>query len=155
VRRAGSASRPRPGAERAHRCARAVEGLEAAIRRANVYAETGADVIFVEAPESEDELRTIAREVRAPLLVNMFQGGRTPLVAPRALEEMGYRIMIVPSDLQRAAMGAMQEAAAALRATGTAAGMGERLAGFGERDALVDLAAWQEREKRWGSGGGR
>ncbi|MDR7417884.1 MAG: isocitrate lyase/phosphoenolpyruvate mutase family protein [Armatimonadota bacterium] len=129
--------------------ARAVEGLDGAIRRANLYAEAGADVIFVEAPESEDELREIARAVRAPLLVNMFQGGRTPLVAPEALEAMGYRIMIVPSDLQRAAIRAMQEAAAALRATGTAAGLGERLAGFDERDALVDLPAWQARERRY------
>lgn len=100
-----------------------------------------------------EELRVIAREVRAPLLVNIFQGGRTPLVAPEALEAMGYRVMIVPSDLQRAAMRAMQEAAAAIRATGTAAGLGERLAGFDERDALVDLPAWQRRERRYASGG--
>ena len=129
--------------------ARAVEGLEAAIRRGRAYAEAGADVIFVEAPESEDELRTVARQISAPLLVNMFQGGRTPLVAPQALEAMGYRIMIVPSDLQRAAIRAMQEAAAAIRETGTAAGMGARLAGFEERDALVDLALWQDREQRY------
>lgn len=129
--------------------ARAVEGLDGAIRRGNLYALAGADVIFVEAPESEEELRTIARGVRGPLLVNMFQGGRTPLVSPRDLAEMGYRIMIVPSDLQRAAMRAMQEAAALIRATGTAAGMGARLAGFDERDALVDLPGWQARERRW------
>jgi 2-methylisocitrate lyase-like PEP mutase family enzyme len=140
--------------------ARAVEGLEAAIRRANRYAEAGADLIFVEAPESEEELRTVARQVRAPLLVNMFQGGRTPLVGPAALAEMGYRVMIVPSDLQRAAIRALQEAAAAVKATGTAAALGPRLAGFDERDALVDLEAWQGREDRYaaaddGNGGGR
>jgi 2-methylisocitrate lyase-like PEP mutase family enzyme len=129
--------------------ARAVEGLEGAVRRGNLYAQAGADVIFVEAPESEDELRAIAREVRAPLLVNMFQGGRTPLVAPGVLAEMGYRIMIVPSDLQRAAIRGMQEAAAAIRTTGSAASLGERLAGFDERDALVDLAVWQDRERRY------
>ncbi|MGH2405446.1 MAG: isocitrate lyase/PEP mutase family protein [bacterium] len=133
--------------------ARAVEGLAGAIRRANRYAEAGADVIFVEAPESEEELRTIGREVRAPLLVNMFQGGRTPLVAPEALAAMGYRVMIVPSDLQRAAIRALQDAAAAVRATGTAAGLGARLAGFDERDALVDLAAWQQRERKYGATG--
>ncbi len=133
--------------------ARAVEGLDGAIRRGNRYAAAGADLIFVEAPQSEDELRTIAREVRAPLLVNMFQGGRTPLVAPAVLAEMGYRVMIVPSDLQRAAIRAMQDAAAAVRATGTAAVLGERLAGFDERDALVDLASWQRREHAYGAGG--
>ena len=129
--------------------ARAVEGLEAAIRRGNLYAQAGADVIFVEAPEFEDDLRAIAREVRAPLLVNMFQGGQTPLVTPGALAEMGYRIMIVPSDLQRAAIRAMQDAATVIKQTGTAAGMGTRLAGFEERDALVDLALWQKREHRY------
>ena len=126
--------------------ARAVEGLEAAIRRANAYAKAGADVLFIEAPESEEELRLIARQVRAPLLVNMFQGGRTPLVAPDVLAEMGYRIMIVPSDLQRAAIRAMQDAAAAIKTAGTAAGLGARLAGFDERDALVDLPGWRRRE---------
>ncbi|MCL6552149.1 MAG: oxaloacetate decarboxylase [Firmicutes bacterium] len=131
--------------------ARAVLGLDAAIERANRYAEAGADVLFVEAPESEGELERIARAVRAPLLVNMFAGGRTPLVAPARLEAMGYRIMIVPSDLQRAAIAAMQEAAALVRATGTATGMGDRLASFVERDRLVDLAAWEERERRYGA----
>lgn len=135
--------------------ARAVEGLNGAIRRGNAYAAAGADLVFVEAPESEDELRAIARGVKAPLLVNMFQGGRTPLVAPAALAAMGYRVMIVPSDLQRAAIRALQEAAAAIRQTGTAAGLGLRLAGFDERDAVVDLAAWQQREQRYAAGNGR
>ena len=126
--------------------ARAVEGLEAAIRRANAYANAGADMLFVEAPESEEELRVIARQVRSPLLVNMFQGGRTPLVAPDVLAAMGYRVMIVPSDLQRAAIRAMQDAAAAIKTAGTAAGLGARLAGFDERDALVDLPGWRRRE---------
>ncbi len=134
--------------------ARAVEGLEGAIRRANLYAAGGADLVFVEAPESEEELRTIARKVRAPLVVNMFQGGRTPLVPPAALEVMGYRVMVVPSDLQRAAIRAMQGAAAVLRATGTASSLGDRLAGFDERDALVDLPSWQTREQRYDAAGG-
>lgn len=133
--------------------ARSVEGLDAAVHRANIYAKAGADILFVEAPESEEELRVIAREVHSPLMVNMFLGGRTPLVAPAVLEAMGYRIMVVPSDLQRAAIRAMQEAASAVRATGTAAGMGDRLAGFGERDAIVNLPAWLERERRWGAEG--
>jgi 2-methylisocitrate lyase-like PEP mutase family enzyme len=126
--------------------ARAVEGLEAAIRRANAYANAGADMLFVEAPESEEELRVIARRVRGLLLVNMFQGGRTPLVAPDVLAAMGYRVMIVPSDLQRAAIRAMQDAAAAIKTAGTAAGLGARLSGFDERDALVDLPGWRRRE---------
>ena len=126
--------------------ARAVEGLDAAIRRANAYAQAGADVLFVEAPESEEELRVIARAIQAPVLVNMFQGGRTPLVTPDVLAAMGYRVMIVPSDLQRAAIRAMQDSAAAIKTMGTAVGLGEGLAGFDERDALVDLPEWRRRE---------
>ena len=110
--------------------------------------------MFVEAPESEDELRAIARDVKAPLLVNMFQGGRTPLIGPVALAAMGYRVMIVPSDLQRAAIRALQEAAAAIKATGTAAGLGTRLAGFAERDGLVDLPLWQRREQHYAASDG-
>jgi len=134
--------------------ARAVESLDGAIRRGNAYAAAGADLVFVEAPESEDELRAIARDVKAPLLVNMFQGGRTPLVGPAALAAMGYRVMIVPSDLQRAAIRALQEAAAAIKAAGTAAGLGARLAGFDERDGLVDLPVWQRREQHYAASDG-
>lgn len=133
--------------------ARAVEGLGEAIDRGNRYAQAGADLVFVEAPESEEEIRTIARQVRAPLLINIFKGGKTPLVAPEALAAMGYRVMIVPSDLQRAAIRAMQDAAQAVRVTGTAAALGPRLAGFDERDALVDLAAWQRRDRQYGAAG--
>lgn len=132
--------------------ARTVEGLDEAIRRANLYAGAGADLIFVEAPESEEELRVIARQVRAPLLINMFQGGRTPLVPPDRLAAMGYKVMIVPGDLQRAAIRALQEAATAIKATGSAVDLGDRLAGFDERDALVDLPAWQRREQRYAAG---
>jgi 2-methylisocitrate lyase-like PEP mutase family enzyme len=68
---------------------------------------------------------------------------------------MGYRVMIVPSDLQRAAIRAMQEAAAAIRETGTAAGLGDRLAGFDERDAIARLEEWQQREDRFARAGDR
>ena len=79
----------------------AVEGLDAALERAQAYHAAGADVIFVEAPTSEAEIETIARRVTAPKLINMFQGGKTPLVPLAKLRELGYRIVIIPSDLQR------------------------------------------------------
>ena len=96
----------------------AVEGLDAAIERALAYDAAGADVIFVEAPTTEAEIETIARRVPGPKLINMFQGGKTPLV-PRgtAAEALGYRIVIIPSDLQRAAILAMEEVLAVMRRT--------------------------------------
>ncbi len=129
--------------------ARAVLGLEAAIERGNAYAEAGADMIFVEAPQSLEEIERIAQEVRAPLLINMFGGGKTPLVPPDRLAELGYRIMIVPSDLQRAAIRAMQAAAKALQEQGSTAAIAHELVSFAERETLIGLSEIEELQKRF------
>ncbi len=90
--------------------ARAVEGLEAALRRAGHYLDAGADVLFVEAPENDDEIETIARHFAGvPLLFNWAEGGRTPPVSLERLGQLGYRIVIFP-------IGALLSAAAAMRA---------------------------------------
>ena len=129
--------------------ARAPLGLEEAIRRAKAYAAAGADVVFVEAPQSREELVEIARRVPVPLLVNMFEGGKTPLVPLRDLEAMGYRIVIIPSDLQRAAIRAMQETAEVIRRDGDSRAVAQRLATFQEREALVGLDRVQALEARY------
>lgn len=129
--------------------ARAVLGLEAAIARARAYAAAGADVIFVEAPQSLEEIERIAREVEAPLLINMFSGGKTPLISPDRLAALGYRIMIVPSDLQRAAIRAMQRAAAVLRRDGHTASLEGEVASFAEREEIVGLPEVQELQRRF------
>ena len=77
--------------------ARAPLGLDAAIDRANAYAQAGADVIFVEAPQSVEEIERISKEVRAPLLINLVLGGLTPLESSERLAELGYAIAIHPS----------------------------------------------------------
>jgi 2-methylisocitrate lyase-like PEP mutase family enzyme len=74
--------------------ARAVEGLEAAIERVNAYLEAGADVGFVEAPQTVEELRIVGQKVRGPALVNVFEGGKTPMLGAAALEAMGFRLGI-------------------------------------------------------------
>src|SRR5206468_3102452 len=78
--------------------ARAVEGIDAAIARANRYAAAGADVCFIEAPESRQELERIPREVKAPLLVNMLSGGVTPILTVDELAQLGYKIMVCPIE---------------------------------------------------------
>ncbi len=128
---------------------RTPHGLDEAIRRANLYAEAGAEMVFIEAPRSRDELAEIARRVRAPLLVNMFVGGKTPFVPPEDLRALGYRVMIVPSDLQRAAIAGMQRAAAAVREDGTAQRLGDAIVSFEERERVVGLADWREAEHRY------
>jgi 2-methylisocitrate lyase-like PEP mutase family enzyme len=89
--------------------ARAPLGLDEAIDRANRYAGAGADVVFIEAPRGIDEIERIAREVEAPLLINLVLGGLTPLESAARLQELGYAIAIHPGDvLGRAALGMLE-----------------------------------------------
>jgi 2-methylisocitrate lyase-like PEP mutase family enzyme len=87
--------------------ARAVLGLDQAIDRANAYAQAGADVIFVEAPRTAAEVERIAREIDAPLLINLVLDGLTPDGGPEYLQDLGYAIAIHPVDLFAAAAHAM------------------------------------------------
>src|SRR5262249_58351254 len=74
--------------------ARAVEGLAAAIDRVNAYLEAGADVGFVEAPQTVEELRVVGREVKGPALVNVFEGGKTPMLGAKELPPLAFRLGI-------------------------------------------------------------
>jgi 2-methylisocitrate lyase-like PEP mutase family enzyme len=127
----------------------AVEGLSSALARARAYAEAGAEVIFVEAPTSETEIETIARQVPQPKLINMFEGGKTPLVPLERLQALGYRIVIIPSDLQRAAIRAMQEVLSAIALDGNSRRMADRLASFGEREGVVGTVEYLELGRRY------
>jgi 2-methylisocitrate lyase-like PEP mutase family enzyme len=127
----------------------AVEGFDAAIARAEAYAAAGADVVFVEAPETVAQIEEVARRLPMPKLINMFQGGKTPLVPLPRLAELGYRIVIIPSDLQRAAIRAMQEVLAVLRRDGNSAVLADRLASFQEREQVVDTAAYLALDRRY------
>lgn len=90
-------------------------GLDEAIRRGQLYAKAGADIVFVESPESEAEMQRIAEEVPAPLLVNNVEGGRTPLLPASRLKSMGYRVSIFPATGFLAAAAALERVYAALR----------------------------------------
>ena len=130
--------------------ARAVHGLDDAIRRGRSFARLGVDVVFIEAPQSEAELETIARSLReAPLMVNMFKGGKTPLLPVSTLQKMGYRIAIFPSETQRAAIHAMRQALQLLKQEGSTEAMDSKLTTFKERDRIVGLDDWQELERRF------
>ncbi len=129
----------------------AVEGLDAAMARADAYAEAGADVLFVEAPESIAQIEEIARRLPMPKLINMFQGGKTPLVPLPRLAELGYRIVIIPSDLQRAAIRAMQDVLGVIRRDGNSAAVTDRLASFQEREQVVETATYLALDRRYGT----
>ena len=128
----------------------AIEGLDAAIERAHAYAAAGADVIFVEAPVSVEQIETIARRVPQPKLINMFQGGKTPLVPVAHLKALGYQIVIIPSDLQRAAIRAMDDVLAVLARDGSSAALADRMASFKDRESVVDTAAYLARDAEYG-----
>lgn len=126
--------------------ARTAHGFEEALRRGRLYAEAGADVIFVESPESEEELARIPEAVRAPALANMVEGGRTPLVSNARLAELGFRLAIYPATGFLAAARAMGNALASLRERSDARpALGDledfellnELVGFREIDAFV------------------
>ena len=129
--------------------ARAVEGLAAAIDRVNAYLEAGADVGFVEAPQSEEELRIVAREVRGPALVNVFEGGKTPMLPAAALAAMGFRLGIYPSQTQRAAIRAAERVLRALKEDGDTRRVEGELASFQEREAAVHTAKWRALEEKY------
>jgi 2-methylisocitrate lyase-like PEP mutase family enzyme len=129
--------------------ARAVFEFDEALERARRYREAGADVLFVEAPQTRDELARVASELPAPVMANMVEGGSTPLCAAADLEAMGYRMVIFPNAAVRAAAKAVMQVMAALRKDGTTAGMLDQMLSFREVNDLLGFAAYQEMEERY------
>jgi 2-methylisocitrate lyase-like PEP mutase family enzyme len=129
----------------------AVEGFDAALDRAAAYLEAGADMIFVEAPTSEQQIADIAKRLPGYKLINMFHGGKTPLLPADKLKAFGYHVVIIPSDTQRAAINAMQRVLATIARDGSAAAMIGDMASFQEREAVVDTPGYLARDKHYGA----
>jgi 2-methylisocitrate lyase-like PEP mutase family enzyme len=117
----------------------AVEGLAPALERAERYHAAGADVLFVEALRSEDEMRAATARLasRAPLLANMVEGGKTPVLPAAALEALGFSIVIFPGGLARAVAFAAREYFATLKRDGTTAAHRNRMLDFDGLNAIV------------------
>ena len=129
--------------------ARAIEGLRAAIDRVNAYLDAGADVGFVEAPQNVEELRIVGRGVRGPALVNVFEGGKTPMLPAYELEAMGFRLGIYPSQTHRAAIRAAQRVLTALKEDGDTRRIEPELATFQDREDAVGTARWRALEEKY------
>jgi len=125
--------------------ARGVEGLEAAIERAQIYIEAGADVIFPEALTSLEEFKEFARKVKAPLLANMTEFGKTPYITVDEFREAGYKIVIFPVTTFRIAMGAIREALIELKEKGTQKHLLDRMM---TRKEFYELIGYHEYEAR-------
>jgi 2,3-dimethylmalate lyase len=133
--------------------ARAVEGLEGALARARMYREAGADALFVEAPQSSDEIDAVARAFPdVPLLFNYAEGGRTPPVAYSRLRELGFSLVIFPLTLLLVATQAMRAALARVKADGTPIELLHEMLGFDEFLEFIGLPEIQELEQRFAEG---
>lgn len=127
----------------------AIEGFEAAVDRASAYREAGADVLFVEAPTTHDQLRDIPLRLPGAHLCNVVHGGKTPMLARDAFAALGFGGILYANAALQAAMLAMQAALGHLRETGSLAGFEGQLLGFSERQAAVQLDQWLALQRRY------
>ncbi len=125
--------------------ARATDGLDEALERCRLFAEAGADILFLEAPRTEDEMATFCREFSGPKMANLVENGDTPLLPPERLDALGYKIAAYPLTLLSAATRAMQGALAAL-AAGRAP---DALLDFSVLQDVVGFPAYDEQAMRY------
>jgi methylisocitrate lyase len=132
--------------------ARSAVSLDEAIDRAKAARDLGVDAVFVEAPESIEELERVAKEVEGAVRVaNMIEGGRTPLLSPAELHDLGFDLIVTPLSALFAATRAVREAFALLRSAGTLRGQTDRLVSFEDFEAVVDLSGHRRLEERYRS----
>jgi len=132
----------------------AVEGFEAALERAEKYLEAGADILFVEAVRSDEEMQLVNARFagRAPLLANMVEGGKTPVKSTHALEKFGYSIAIFPGGTVRAVAHLLQNYYASLKATGSTQAFQGSMLDFDGLNAVIGTPELLARGKRYEQG---
>ena len=129
--------------------ARATQGLDTAIERAKQNKKTGADVIFVEAPESFEEMKTIGREIRAPLVANMIEGGATPLKSAEELYKIGYKIILYPLSVLYANTFASMKILKELKNSGNTKKYKQKIVNFDQFNDIVELSKFRKMEKKY------
>ena len=129
--------------------ARATHGLDEAIRRGRAYFEAGADVVFIEAPQSVGELQAIASAFPdAPLFANMINGGKTPLLSAPELQSLGFKIVVFPLAGLFAATAAMSRVFEYLKKKGTTDGFQETI-DFGDFEQIIDVPSYRDLESKY------
>ena len=129
-----------------------VMGIDEAIERANRYRAAGADLIFVEAPTTKEQMLRINREVNAPTKVIQLEGGKTPMMSVKELEEIGYNVVVYPISALYAAAWAVKQVMDELMAKGTTAGFMDRMIHFQEFNELMDLTNLRKKESSFYEG---
>jgi len=129
--------------------AAATQGFDAAVERAQRFAEAGADILFVEAVTTADEVRALPRRLAAPQLVNMVIGGKTPIVGADELKDLGYGFVLYANAALQGAVAGMQRVLGALQQAGRVDEDPTLVVPFAERQRLVDKPRWDELEGRY------
>ncbi|HWU61755.1 MAG TPA: isocitrate lyase/PEP mutase family protein [Ensifer sp.] len=129
--------------------ARQPEGFEGALKRGLAYGEAGADIVFLEALESEEEMREACRRVPRPMMANMADGGRTPIRSSKDLAALGYKLAIYPSATGLAAAAAAENALTVLKTEGTSNSPNLPLFNFSEFNSLIGFEDVWSFERRW------
>lgn len=127
----------------------ATQGFDEAVKRARLYAENGADMLFVEAPTERDQVARLPKEIGAPLLFNLTEGAKSPLFSTPELQAFGYKIVIYPNMLLRVALRAMQQSLSVLKAEGSSASLLPRMVDWQERQRLVRLHEFEELDRKF------
>jgi 2-methylisocitrate lyase-like PEP mutase family enzyme len=128
--------------------ARTTLGLEEAIRRGRMYGDAGADIVFIESPESEEEMRAVGKAIDKPLLANMVEGGRTPILPAERLKEIGYAMAIYPGAGFLAVAAALERVYGHLKQHGDSIAIGESY-GFKRMTDLMGFPEVWDFETRW------
>ena len=129
--------------------ARQTDGFEGAMKRAIAYGEAGADIVFLEALESEEEMRSACARIRKPMMANMADGGKTPIRSKAELADIGYQMAIFPSATGLAAAAAVENALNVLKTEGTSNSPNLPLFSFSEFNSLIGFDEVWEFERRW------
>lgn len=129
--------------------ARASQGVDEALRRLEAYAKAGADILFFEAPQSEDEMRRACEAFDLPMLANMADGGKTPILPAKTLQDIGYAMAIYPSMTSLVAAAAMERALRVLKTEGTSQAPDIPMFDFNEFCRLIGFEEVWEFERRW------
>lgn len=129
--------------------ARTTLGLEEAIARALAYRDAGADILFVESPESADEFATIAAAIDAPLLANMVEGGRSPLIPRARLAELGYALAIYPGSGMNAAAAALERVYQCIADTGSTTALEQPMYQLDDMNELMGFEAVWAFDDKW------
>lgn len=132
--------------------ARTTHGIDEAIRRGKLYAQAGADVIFIESPESEEEMALINKEIDAYTTANMVEGGRTPLLSNERLEELGYNIVIYPTASTYVTAAAMDKLMKEIKEKGTTNDYLDQMIPFEDFNNLMGLPEYRRKEEKYNTG---